>query len=67
MILSLGFEKLYAFLRAQKEIIDREPMATALFIVKRNAQDEKALSMIRALFTHHLSYDGAGLNVTRES
>jgi len=67
LVVSLGFEKSYGFLKAQKEIFAREPAATALFVVKRNAQDDKALNLIKGLFTHHLSYDASGLTVTRES
>jgi predicted transcriptional regulator len=66
IIVSLGFEKSYNFLKAQKEILAREPNATALFVAKRNAQDERVMSLIRGLFTFHLSYDSHGLTVTRE-
>lgn len=66
LIVSLGFEKSYNFLKAQKEILAREPSATALFVAKRGAQDERVMSLIRGLFTFHLSYDAYGLTVTRE-
>lgn len=66
LIVSLGFEKSYNFLKAQKEILAKEPDATALFVAKRNAQDERVMSLIRGLFTYHLSYDASGLTVTRE-
>jgi len=66
IVLSLGFEKSYSFLKAQKEILARESNATALFVAKRNAQDERVMSLIRGLFTDHLSYDSSGLTVTRE-
>jgi hypothetical protein len=67
LLVSLGFEKSYSFLKTQKEIFAREPSATALFVLKRNAQDEKVVSLIRGLFAHHLSYDASGLAITRES
>jgi len=66
IIVSLGFEKSYNFLKAQKEILAREPNATAIFVAKRNAQDERVMSLIRGLFTFHLTYDSYGLTVTRE-
>jgi predicted transcriptional regulator len=66
IIVSLGFEKSYNFLKAQKEILAREPNATALFVAKRGAQDERVMSLIRGLYTFHLTYDSYGLAVTRE-
>ncbi|HVB95433.1 MAG TPA: winged helix-turn-helix domain-containing protein [Nitrososphaerales archaeon] len=65
LIVSLGFEKAYAFLKSQKEILAKEPDATALFVAKRNAQDERVMSLIRGLFADHLSYGASGLAVTR--
>jgi predicted transcriptional regulator len=65
LVVSLGFEKVYSFLKAQKEILEREPSATALFVAKRHAQDDRAMSLIRGLYNVHLSYDQNGLAVTR--
>ncbi len=65
LIISLGFERAYAFLKSQKEILAREPNVTALFVAKRNAQDERIMSLIRGLYTDHLLYDSSGLKVTR--
>lgn len=67
IVVSLGFEKAYAFLKDQKEIISREPKTTALYVVKRNAQDDRTLSLLKGLYAVHLSYDSAGLTVTRET
>jgi predicted transcriptional regulator len=65
IVLSLGFEKTYNFLKAQKELLAREPNATALLVAKRNAQDDRVMSLIRGLYADHLSYDASGLAVTR--
>lgn len=67
LVVSLGFEKAYSFLKAQKEILVAEPDATALFVAKRNAQDDRAMSMMRGLYNVHLSYGASGLTVTRET
>ena len=67
LLVSIGFEKSYGFLKAEKEMLAKEPNATALFVVKRNAQDERVGSMIKSLYAHHLSYDGGGFSVTRET
>jgi hypothetical protein len=66
LVVSLGFEKSYGFLKSQKEKFASEPTATALFVVERNAQDEGLVNLIKRLFSHHLSYDASGLEVTRE-
>jgi hypothetical protein len=66
LVVSLGSEKAYGFLKAQKEMLAREPNATALFVVKRHGQDERVLSLIRGLYAEHLSYDASGLTMTRE-
>lgn len=47
-------------------MLAREPNATALFVVKHHAQDERVLSLTQGLYTEHLSYDSTGLTVTRE-
>jgi predicted transcriptional regulator len=65
LVVSLGFEKAYGFLKSQKEILSREPKATALYVAKRHAQDDRAMSLIRGLYSVHLSYDQNGLTVTR--
>jgi hypothetical protein len=67
LVVSLGFEKAYGFLKALKEIFAKEPNSTALLVVKRHAQDERAVSLIKGLYSHHLSYDASGLSVTREA
>ncbi len=66
LILSLGFEKAYGFLKSQKEILAGSG-ATTLFIVKRNAQDKRVESLLKGLYGHHLSYDSSGLALTRET
>jgi len=66
LVLSLGFEESYSFLKAQKEILAKESSATSLFILKKHAQDEKVLSLIKGLYTDHLYYGSNGLVITRE-
>ena len=67
LVISLGFERAYAFLKSQKEILAREPNSTALVIVKGKAHDEKILSLIRGIYADHLAYDPKGLAVTRQT
>ena len=67
MVLSLGFEKSYGFLKAEKEVLSRDPETTALFIAKKGAQDEKVMSLVKGLYALHLSFDSSGLVVTRET
>ncbi|MGH9917669.1 MAG: hypothetical protein ACRD6W_02170, partial [Nitrososphaerales archaeon] len=65
LVVSLGFEKAYGFLKAQKEILERETNATALFVAKRHGQDDRAISLVRGLYNVHLAYDQNGLTLTR--
>lgn len=64
LILSAGFDNAYKFLKQANEILS-EAHATALFIVTKGAHDEKQLSIVKSLFTNHLSFEGSQLKVTR--
>ncbi len=67
LVVSFGFERSYGFLKAQKELLSKDANSSALFVVKRHAQDERVVSLIKGLYALHLSYDGSGLTVTRET
>ncbi len=66
LILSLGLEKSYLFLKQANEIIS-DPRVTSLFLVSRLAHDDKSMTLIRSLFPNHLSYDAMGLKVTKQA
>jgi hypothetical protein len=54
LLASLGLEKTSGLLKSQKEMLSKEPNATALFVVKRLPQDEKAVRIIGGLHGPHL-------------
>ncbi|MBI2126812.1 MAG: hypothetical protein HYU02_05825 [Thaumarchaeota archaeon] len=66
LIISLGLEKAYGFLKHANEIMS-DPRITSLFLLSRAAHDDKTMNLVRTLFADHLSYDSSGLKVTKKA
>jgi len=63
-ILYLGFESSYKFVKQANEILDR-PKVSSLYLITTGAHEERVMSLTKSLFRMHLTYDAAGLKVTR--
>jgi hypothetical protein len=59
-----GFESTYKFIKQANELLDT-PRVSSVYLAVRAAQDERETSLVKSLFRMHVSYDAAGLNVTR--
>ncbi|MCS4537955.1 MAG: hypothetical protein HYY67_03750 [Thaumarchaeota archaeon] len=66
LILSLGLEKTYNFLKQSNEILSN-PRAMSLFIINEPAHDDKMMTLIRGLFPNHLTYTDEGLKATKQA
>lgn len=64
LILSLGAEDCYAFIKQAMEILE-EDRVTALFLMVKAAHDERIISLLKTLFSSHLSYSTEGLKVIK--
>jgi hypothetical protein len=64
LILYLGFEGCYKFIKQANEILS-SPKVSGLFLLTSGAHEDKMLSLIRSLFPNHLLYDARGLKLTR--
>jgi hypothetical protein len=64
MILDAGFQETYKFLREMNEIVTHGDV-TSISIILSKAHDDKTMNLIRTLFSGHLTYDAAGLHVTK--
>jgi hypothetical protein len=64
LILYLGFESSYKFLKQANEITDK-PKVSALYLVTEGAHDERVTSMIRSIYPTHLAFTNLGLRVTK--
>jgi hypothetical protein len=64
LILYLGFEGSYKFIKQANEILSL-PKVSGLFLLTSGAHEDKILSLIRSLFPNHLLYDARGLKLTR--
>jgi len=64
LILFIGFEKTYGFLRYALELLAIEN-GTSLFLFDPRAHDTKVTSAFRSLFSYHITYGKEGLRVAR--
>jgi hypothetical protein len=64
MILDAGFQETYKFLREMNEIVTHGDV-TSISIILSKAHEDKTMNLIRTLFSGHLTYDAAGLHVTK--
>jgi len=64
MILSSSFESSYKFLKQANELIGPSGK-TAIFLMTKSAHSEREANIVRSLFPNQLSYDSAGLEVSK--
>jgi len=64
LILFIGFEKTYGFLRYALELLALEN-GTSLFLFDPRAHDVKVASAFRSLFSDQITYGKEGLRVVR--
>ncbi len=65
LILDAGFQESYKFLRQVNEILSRGDVVS-IFLVLSKAHDEKSMNLVKNLYSGHLTYDAAGLHVTKQ-
>ncbi|MGI0085102.1 MAG: hypothetical protein ACREBQ_08475, partial [Nitrososphaerales archaeon] len=65
LIMSSGFENSYKFLKQANQVLS-EPRVTSIFLITKNAHDEREVLLVKSLFANHLSVDSTGLHVTRK-
>lgn len=64
LVLYLGFESAYKFLKQANEIVAK-PGVSAVYLMIRGAQDERTTNLVKSLFRMHAAFDEEGLRVTR--
>jgi hypothetical protein len=65
LILSSGFENTYKFLKQANQVLS-EPRVTSIFLMTKNAHEEREVLLVKSLFANHISVDGTGLHITRK-
>jgi archaellum biogenesis ATPase FlaH len=65
LILDAGFQECYKFLRQVNEILSHGDVVSE-FLVLSKAHDDKMMNLIKNLYSGHLTYDAAGLHVTKK-
>ncbi len=65
LILSSGFENSYKFLKQANQVLS-EPRVTSIFLMTKNAHEEREVLLVKSLFANHLSVDSSGLHITRK-
>ena len=66
LVLSVGFEKTYRFMRYAVELL-ASPRNTVLFLLNQNAHDPKVASSLRGLFSDQMSFGEEGIQTIRLS
>jgi hypothetical protein len=66
LVLSVGFEKTYRFMRYSVEIL-ASPRNTVLFLLNQNAHDPKVASGLRGLFSDQVSFGEEGIRTVKLS
>lgn len=64
LVLLIGFEKTYGFMRYAAEML-ASPRVTALFLLNPTAHDQKVVSSLRDLFSNQVAYGKDGVQVVR--
>lgn len=64
IILQVGFEKTYNFVRYALEILS-SVNATAIFLFNPSAHDEKIASSFRSLFSNQVAFEKEGLEIVK--
>lgn len=66
LVLSVGFEKTYRFMRYAVEML-ASPRNTVLFLLNQNAHDPKVTSSLRGLFSDQISFGKEGIQTVKLS
>ncbi len=66
LVLSVGFEKTYRFMRYAVEML-ASPRNLVLFMLNQNAHDPKVLSSLRSLFSDQISFGEEGIQTAKLS
>jgi len=66
LVLSVGFEKTYRFMRYAVEML-ASPRNTVLFLLNQNAHDPKVTSSLRGLFSDQASFGKEGMQTIKSS
>jgi len=66
LVLSVGFEKTYRFMRYAVEML-ASPRNTVLFLLNQNAHDPKVASSLRGLFSDQISFGKEGMQTVKLS
>jgi hypothetical protein len=66
LVLSVGFEKTYRFMRYAVELL-ASPRNTVLFLLNQNAHDPKVASGLRGLFSDQISFGKEGIQTIKLS
>jgi len=64
LVLSIGFEKAYQFLKYATEML-ASSRVTAIFLLNKVAHDVKVVSSIRSLFSDQMSFGKEGMQTTK--
>jgi len=64
LVLSIGFEKTYYFVRYATELLAHSRI-TALFLLNQTAHDPKVASSLRGLFSNHVSMGKDGIQAVK--
>jgi hypothetical protein len=64
LVLSIGFEKTYRFIRYALEIL-ASPRSTIVFLLNRTAHDPKVASSLRSLFSNQVFFGEEGIQAVK--
>jgi hypothetical protein len=64
LILSMGFQKCYQFLKLANEIIGDSEIVS-VFLITQAGHDENTMAMIKTLFANQLSFEPSGLKIIK--
>ena len=64
LILQVGFEKSYSFVRYALEILS-STSATSIFLFTPSAHDQKIASSLRSLFSNQINFEKGGLEIIK--
>jgi hypothetical protein len=64
LVLSIGFEKTYRFIRYALEIL-AAPRSTVIFLLNRTAHDPKVASSLRSLFSNQAFFGEEGMQAVK--
>jgi hypothetical protein len=66
LVLSVGFEKTYRFMRYAVEML-ASPRNTVLFLLNQNTHDPKVTSSLRGLFSNQIPFGKEGIQTVKLS